>query len=122
MPDSIPPAATSGSSAVVALQGVSVAYGKAYALRDVNATFQPGAVGLLGPNGAGKSTMIKSLLGFIRPTGGRMHVLGLDVTEAPLEIRDGRFRPPSAPGLGIVIDEAKLARYRLARPRVAAAA
>ena len=49
--------------------------------------FAPGAVGLLGPNGAGKSTMIKALLGFIVPDRGRMRVLGLDVAEAPLEIR-----------------------------------
>ena len=69
------------------LQGVSVAYGKAWALREVTASFRPGAVGLLGPNGAGKSTMIKSLLGFIKPNEGTMRVLGLDVTTSPLEIR-----------------------------------
>ena len=48
---------------------------------------RPGAVGLLGPNGAGKSTLIKSLLGFVAPDRGEMHVLGLDVRDAPLEIR-----------------------------------
>jgi ABC-2 type transport system ATP-binding protein len=73
--------------AVVTLRGVSVAYGKQWALRDVTASFRPGAVGLLGPNGAGKSTMIKSLLGFIKPDQGQMRVLGLDVTASPLEIR-----------------------------------
>jgi ABC-2 type transport system ATP-binding protein len=41
----------------------------------------------LGPNGAGKSTLIKSLLGFIAPTTGRMTVFGLDVAKAPLEVR-----------------------------------
>jgi len=78
---------TPPSEAVVTLQGVSVAYGKAFAMRDVTVSFRPGAVGLLGPNGAGKSTMIKSLLGFIKPDQGQMRVLGLDVTESPLEIR-----------------------------------
>ncbi len=53
----------------------------------MSATFRPGAVGLLGPNGAGKSTLLKSLLGFIVPDKGRMHVLGLDVATSPLEIR-----------------------------------
>jgi ABC-2 type transport system ATP-binding protein len=72
---------------VVTLRSVSVAYGRNFALRDVTASFGAGAVGLLGPNGAGKSTMIKALLGFITPTSGTMRVLGLDVAEAPLEIR-----------------------------------
>ena len=72
---------------VVTLENVTVAYGAQPALRDVTAAFPAGAVGLLGPNGAGKSTMIKALLGFVVPNQGRMRVLGLDVAEAPLQIR-----------------------------------
>jgi ABC-2 type transport system ATP-binding protein len=77
---------TLADSAVV-LDHVSVAYGAQAALRDVTAEFPKGAVGLLGPNGAGKSTMLKALLGFLRPTSGRLAVLGLDVAARPLEIR-----------------------------------
>ena len=73
--------------AVVALDAVTVTYGRNQALRDVTASFSTGAVGLLGPNGAGKSTMIKTLLGFVVPDRGQMRVLGLDVAAAPLEIR-----------------------------------
>ena len=87
MAEPTPQPETPSTEAVVTLQGVSVAYGKAWAMREVTASFRPGAVGLLGPNGAGKSTMIKSLLGFIKPNEGTMHVLGLDVTTSPLEIR-----------------------------------
>jgi ABC-2 type transport system ATP-binding protein len=36
------------------------------------------AIGLLGPNGAGKSTLILTLLGFVRPSGGRARILGFD--------------------------------------------
>jgi ABC-2 type transport system ATP-binding protein len=72
---------------VVQLEHVSVKYGRQAALRDVNASFPPGAVGLLGPNGAGKSTMLKALLGFVPPDSGQMQVLGLDVRKSPLEIR-----------------------------------
>src|SRR6476646_7931344 len=72
---------------VVALDGVTVAYGANRALRNVTSSSAAGAVGLLGPNGAGKSTMIKALLGFIVPENGRMRVLGYDVAESPLEIR-----------------------------------
>src|SRR6266496_1803553 len=59
---------------VVTLENVTVMYGKNAALRDVTTAFAAGAVGLLGPNGAGKSTLIKTLL-------------GLDVAEAPMDIR-----------------------------------
>src|SRR6185503_1263740 len=73
--------------AVVQLDDVTVIYGKNQALKNVSAQFAKGAVGLLGPNGAGKSTMLKSLLGFVKPDQGRMTVLGLDVAQAPLQIR-----------------------------------
>ncbi len=75
------------STNAVTLERVTVEYGKNRALQDVSAVFPRGAVGLLGPNGAGKSTMLKSLLGFITPTGGTMQVLGLDVASKPTEIR-----------------------------------
>jgi ABC-2 type transport system ATP-binding protein len=75
------------ADSAVVLDHVSVAYGAQAALRDVTAEFPKGAVGLLGPNGAGKSTMLKALLGFLRPTAGRLAVLGLDVAARPLEIR-----------------------------------
>jgi len=71
----------------VALDHVTVTYGKNAALRDVTAVFPKGAVGLLGPNGAGKSTMLKSLLGFVAPDKGRLEVLGLNVAERPLDVR-----------------------------------
>ena len=82
-----PPEPPLASGITVQLDRVSVKYGKNWALREVSATFQRGAVGLLGPNGAGKSTMIKSLLGFVAPDRGEMRVLGLDVKTSPLQIR-----------------------------------
>ena len=81
------PAAAADEGPVVHLDGVTVMFGKNPALKAVSARFARGAVGLLGPNGAGKSTMLKALLGFIKPTEGRMTVLGLDVAERPMEIR-----------------------------------
>jgi len=74
-------------ASVVTLQEVTVNYGKHAALNNVTTSFPAGAVGLLGPNGAGKSTLIKTLLGFVVPDRGRMHVLGLDVARSSLDIR-----------------------------------
>jgi ABC-2 type transport system ATP-binding protein len=74
-------------NSVVKLERVTVRYGRQQALRDVSASFPPGAVGLLGPNGAGKSTMLRALLGFVIPDQGQMRVLDLDVKNSALAIR-----------------------------------
>ncbi|HEX4565424.1 MAG TPA: ABC transporter ATP-binding protein [Vicinamibacterales bacterium] len=79
--------AAAAAANVVALDGVTVIYGKNQALKNVTARCAKGAVGLLGPNGAGKSTMLKALLGFVKPDQGRMTVLDLNVAESPLAIR-----------------------------------
>ena len=43
--------------------------------------------GLLGPNGAGKSTTFRMLCGLLRPSGGRAHVAGQDLTRASAAAR-----------------------------------
>jgi len=78
---------STATDAVVRLDRVSVSYGSRPALSAVSAELPPGAVGLLGPNGAGKSTLLRALLGLVRPTAGRLEVLGLDVSTRALEVR-----------------------------------
>ena len=41
-----------------------------------------GVFGFLGPNGAGKTTTIRCLLGLVRPSAGRLSLLGADVGQA----------------------------------------
>ncbi len=49
------------------------------AVRELSFTIERGErVGLIGENGAGKSTTLKMLTGILRPTSGRLEVLGLD--------------------------------------------
>jgi ABC-2 type transport system ATP-binding protein len=69
------------------LQKVTHFYGKVCALRDVDLSVNPGAIGLVGQNGAGKSTMMQILLGLIRPTSGSAVVMGHDVRTAGLLLR-----------------------------------
>jgi ABC-2 type transport system ATP-binding protein len=60
------------------LDGVSKRYGARPALEDVSLALPAGsALGLLGPNGAGKTTALRLLLGFARPTHGRVRLRGL---------------------------------------------
>jgi len=54
-------------------------YGSRPALRGVSLAVESGEIfGLFGPNGAGKTTLLKILTGQLRPTGGRVSVLGID--------------------------------------------
>lgn len=63
-------------------------YGKSRGIEDVDLRVAPGEVfGFLGPNGAGKTTTIRTLLGFLRPTGGRGEVFGLDILKESVEVR-----------------------------------
>jgi ABC-2 type transport system ATP-binding protein len=65
--------------------GLTKWYGKRRGILDVDFHVEEGEVfGFLGPNGAGKTTTIRLLMGFLRPTSGRVTVLGRDAWgEAP---------------------------------------
>jgi drug efflux transport system ATP-binding protein len=50
------------------------------ALDGLSATIQPGMItGLVGPDGAGKTTLLRLIAGLLRPTDGRVAVLGRDM-------------------------------------------
>ncbi len=72
---------------LVVFDGLTVSYGPVRALDGVSGVLRPGATGLLGPNGAGKTTLLKTLLGFLKPEGGRMQAFGLDPGREPLAVR-----------------------------------
>ena len=63
----------------VVCEGLTKHFGSVHAVDDLSFTVEPGeVVGFLGPNGAGKTTTIRALLDLIRPTRGRVEVLGTD--------------------------------------------
>ena len=61
---------------IVAAEHLSKWYGQVIGLNDVTLTVPPGITGLLGPNGAGKSTFMKLITGQLKPSKGRITVLG----------------------------------------------
>lgn len=61
----------------VKIENLSVTLGGKPILIDISAQVHQGEfVAILGPNGAGKSVLLKVILGLIRPSGGRVRVLG----------------------------------------------
>ena len=77
----------SAESPMVVLDHVTVRYGKRVALNDVTLQIGEGIVGLLGPNGAGKSTMLKTLLGFCKPSSGAAQLFGMQAGRGGREVR-----------------------------------
>ena len=51
-------------------------YGEVVGLNDLTVEVEAGITGLIGPNGAGKSTFMKLLVGELKPSRGRIEVLG----------------------------------------------
>ena len=62
-------------------EGLTAGYGKMPILHGVTLEVQQGEiVSVIGPNGAGKSTAFKTIVGFLRPTSGRVVFAGEDIT------------------------------------------
>lgn len=114
------PLPESGRDAVpaggVAFEGVTVRYpGRSVdAVSDVSFDVGPGeTVALVGPSGVGKSTLLNVLLGFVRPTEGRVRAGGVDLAEADLEQWRSRIAwVPQRPHLyaGTIAENVRLAR------------
>jgi branched-chain amino acid transport system ATP-binding protein len=74
-------------SALLSIEGVSVAYGKAEAVRNVSLAVEAGRiVTVIGPNGAGKTTLLAATMGLI-PFTGRVTFDGADMSGLEVEDR-----------------------------------
>src|SRR6185295_844478 len=71
---------------LVEIDGLHAGYGDSRVLHGVSFAVPAGsALGLLGRNGMGKTTLIRTLMGYLRPSAGRVHWQGRDVTGWPPE-------------------------------------
>lgn len=68
-------------SANIVFENVSKFYGEVLGVNRVNLSLPPGVTSLVGPNGSGKSTLMNLMTGLVRPTQGRVSVLGLTPDE-----------------------------------------
>ena len=70
---------TNAEEYAIEVNALTKRFGNFVAVDGVSFSVQPGEVyGWLGPNGAGKTTTIRMLLGLLKPSSGRLHVLGFD--------------------------------------------
>jgi branched-chain amino acid transport system ATP-binding protein len=66
---------------LIEVEGIHTYYGKSHILHGVTLTVGSGeVVGLLGRNGVGKSTTLKSIIGIVTPTQGRILYEGQSIT------------------------------------------
>jgi ABC-2 type transport system ATP-binding protein len=62
---------------MIVFDDVSKFYGEILGVNRVTLSIEPGITSLVGPNGSGKTTLMNLMTGLIRPTRGRVSVLGL---------------------------------------------
>jgi sulfate-transporting ATPase len=80
-------------SAVLEVEGLTVAFGAVVAVDDVSFVLRSGEIlGVIGPNGAGKTTMIDALTGFANTRAGSVRLDGVSI---------GRLSPRERAKLGI---------------------
>ncbi|MCH5187243.1 MAG: NHLP bacteriocin export ABC transporter permease/ATPase subunit [Oscillospiraceae bacterium] len=87
----------------IELSNVSFAYDEnsSTVLNNINLHISPGEyIGIVGPSGCGKSTLLKLLLGFEKPTSGKIYYDGRDIEK--VDKRELRKK------LGVVLQDGKL--------------
>jgi heme exporter protein A len=76
------------NQAAIEITGLRRQFGERAALDGVDLRLEPGAsLAVLGPNGSGKSTLLRILAGLLRPSGGRVSVLGCDLPKETYRLR-----------------------------------
>lgn len=61
----------------IIFEDVSKFYGEILGVNRVNLSIPPGITSLVGPNGSGKTTLMNLMTGLVKPSRGRIHVLGI---------------------------------------------
>src|SRR6476619_1872386 len=62
---------------MITFDDVSKFYGEVLGVNRVSLSIAPGITSLVGPNGSGKTTLMNLMTGLIRPSRGRVEILGV---------------------------------------------
>jgi ABC-2 type transport system ATP-binding protein len=73
--------APSVSEQMIVFEDVSKFYGEVLGVNRVDLRIAPGITSLVGPNGSGKTTLMNLMTGLLKPTNGRISVLGISPDE-----------------------------------------
>src|SRR5881394_3605557 len=76
---------TDSAQQTITFDNVSKFYGEILGVNRVSLAIPPGITSLVGPNGAGKTTLMNLMTGLLRPTRGRLSVLGIP-TDQPEQL------------------------------------
>jgi branched-chain amino acid transport system ATP-binding protein len=77
----VPPAAAAGAGIALSVEDLGRHFAGVKAVDGVTLSVANGSrLGIIGPNGAGKTTFFNMLSGELKPTSGRIHLFGQDVT------------------------------------------
>ena len=75
------------SEPIIVIDQLKKSYGKIPPVNGISMSVEHGEIfGFLGPNGAGKTTTIRCMLDVIRPTRGKIRILGLDAQRDKLAL------------------------------------
>lgn len=77
-----PSQAVAAASNMIVFEDVSKFYGEVLGVNRVNLQIAAGITSLVGPNGSGKTTLMNLMTGLLRPSSGRISVLGTSPNES----------------------------------------
>lgn len=73
---------------MITFQDIQIHFGPFHAVKDLNLDIREGEFfTFLGPSGCGKTTILRTLVGFIPPSGGRILLNAREITRVPIEKR-----------------------------------
>lgn len=96
---------TADTTTVLELKNVHVHYGAIHALKGVQLHVNKGEiVALIGANGAGKTTTLRAISGMLKPSQGKVYLLGNDITGVKAHHMVSRGLAHAPEGRGIFLN------------------